>query len=275
MAAFAFGNFAVCCDTGRKRDTLKAKLAAMIDTDGDGTLSVSEINEFWPKVDANNDGSISFGELYAYLHKTGVSVDALNQVKAVFKEIDTDGSGDISKEELFHALQTPPARCPIVAECAIAPNGKAGTPGCNGKVKFIQTSPEICQIEWDLEQCGQQGLHGFHVHEKADFSNCCLSAGPHYNPFGRTHGGPEDEERHVGDMGNIVVDSNGNSKGRLSDRLIKLYGETSIIGRSVMVHEDPDDLGKGDNSQPGVNGKSSKSTGNAGARIACGEIKLL
>ena len=29
------------------------------------------------------------------------------------------------------------------------------------------------------------GLHGFHIHEKADFSNGCISAGPHYNPFGR------------------------------------------------------------------------------------------
>merc|ERR1712232_1440916 len=45
----------------------------------------------------------------------------------------------------------------------------------------------------------------------------------------------------------------------------------------MMVHADPDDLGNGDNSEPGpppVNGKASKVTGNAGARIACGEIKL-
>ena len=41
-----------------------------------------------------------------------------------------------------------------------------------------------------------------------------------------------------------------------------------------MIHEDPDDLGKGDHSEPGVNGKTSLTTGNAGARIACGEILL-
>ena len=39
------------------------------------------------------------------------------------------------------------------------------------------------------------GLHGFHIHEFADFSNGCVSAGPHYNPFGATHGGPTDEVR--------------------------------------------------------------------------------
>ena len=41
-----------------------------------------------------------------------------------------------------------------------------------------------------------------------------------------------------------------------------------------MVHGDPDDCGKGDHSQPGVNGHTSKTTGNAGARIACGVIVL-
>ena len=51
-----------------------------------------------------------------------------------------------------------------------------------------------------------------------------------------------------------------------------------MLGRSFMVHADPDDLGKGDNSQPGpppVNGKASLVTGNAGARVACGEIVRL
>ena len=55
-----------------------------------------------------------------------------------------------------------------------------------------------------------------------------------------------------------------------------LAGEHTVVGRSFMVHEDPDDLGKGDNSEPGpppVNGKCSFVTGNAGARLACGEIK--
>ncbi|RWR94101.1 Superoxide dismutase [Cinnamomum micranthum f. kanehirae] len=52
--------------------------------------------------------------------------------------------------------------------------------------------------------------------------------GPHFNPAGKEHGAPEDENRHAGDLGNIP-----------------LIGPNSIIGRAVVVHGDPDDLGKG------------------------------
>jgi Cu-Zn family superoxide dismutase len=118
------------------------------------------------------------------------------------------------------------------------------------------------------------GKHGFHIHERADFSEGCKSAGGHYNPHGKSHGDLNEEDSHVGDLGNVVANQDGVAEGEIFARQVRLEGEFSVAGRSVMVHEDEDDLGRGDHSEPGTNGKTSKTTGNAGARIACGEIFL-
>jgi len=161
----------------------------------------------------------------------------------------------------------------IRAVCDVAANGAPCDPSVpevgvvKGQITFEQAEggpTTICYKITGLEP----GLHGFHVHEFADFSNGCMSAGPHYNPYGKTHGAPEDEERHVGDLGNVEADADGVAAGSITDSLIQLSGEFTVIGRSVMVHAGVDDLGKGGH-------ELSPTTGNAGGRIACGEIKLV
>lgn len=36
-----------------------------------------------------------------------------------------------------------------------------------------------------------------------------FNVGPHFNPDKKTHGAPEDEVRHAGDLGNIVANTDG------------------------------------------------------------------
>lgn len=111
------------------------------------------------------------------------------------------------------------------------------------------------------------GKHGFHIHEYGDLTDGCTSACAHFNPDGATHGGLETKIRHFGDLGNIVS-NNGLSKGYLFLKNGCLDGSKySILGRMIIVHADPDDLGKGGDEE-------SLKTGNAGKRLACGVIGL-
>ena len=74
-------------------------------------------------------------------------------------------------------------------------------------------------------------------------------------------------ERHAGDLGNVQAGQDGVAKFDVSDSFISLSGERSILGRTMVVHADVDDLGKGGH-------ELSKTTGNAGGRLACGVIGI-
>lgn len=137
----------------------------------------------------------------------------------------------------------------------------------NGTVTFIENDSFV-KININLVGLKKNAKHGFHVHEKGDLSNGCESMCAHYNPFEKTHGCPGMTERHVGDLGNLVTDIFGNASYSTTDNVIRLSGEYSIIGRGLIIHEDPDDCGLGSNAE-------SLKTGNAGKRIACAIIGIL
>ena len=105
------------------------------------------------------------------------------------------------------------------------------------------------------------GNHGFHVHQFGDCSAAdASSAGAHFNATNKPHAGPDATERHVGDMGNLEADASGKATLDYLDHQISLTNDqSSVIGRSVVVHAKADDL----KSQP---------AGDSGARIACGVI---
>ncbi|CAG58285.1 SOD1 [Nakaseomyces glabratus] len=143
-----------------------------------------------------------------------------------------------------------------------------GSAGVSGVVTLEQASEQDpTTITYEIAGNDPNAERGFHIHEFGDVTNGCVSAGPHFNPFKKTHGAPQDENRHVGDLGNIKTDAQGVAKGVITDSLVKLIGPTSVVGRSVVVHAGTDDLGKGGNEE-------SLKTGNAGPRPACGVIGL-
>ena len=102
------------------------------------------------------------------------------------------------------------------------------------------------------------GRHGIHIHEFGDTTAPDgISAGGHFNPRNSIHGGPDDKERHMGDLGNLEADRNGSARYNRVDSVIRLNGPYSIIGRSVVIKAGADDF----KTQPG-----------GGARVAYGVI---
>lgn len=64
----------------------------------------------------------------------------------------------------------------------------------------------------------------------------CMSSGPHFNPFGKTHGAPNDDVRHVGDLGNIESAGSSVTTVNVCDSVISLTGPLNIIGRTLVVN---------------------------------------
>lgn len=67
------------------------------------------------------------------------------------------------------------------------------------------------------------------------------------------------------DLGNVTTEDTGKTVIKIEDKQLTLFGQHTIIGRTMVIHADVDDLGKG-----GFD--DSLTTGHAGARLACGVI---
>jgi superoxide dismutase, Cu-Zn family len=142
----------------------------------------------------------------------------------------------------------------------------------HGSVEFRQSrSSERVIIEGHLSGLRPNTKCGFHVHEFGDLTDAkeLLTLGGHYNPHHAPHGPRQvsKKERHAGDLGNISADAKGVASFKFYDRLIKLTGRHSVIGRSLVVHVGEDDLGYGN--QP-----DSHTTGHSGARMAAAVIGI-
>ena len=101
-----------------------------------------------------------------------------------------------------------------------------------------------------------------HLHEHGDCGDKGQMAHGHWNPTNAQHGKWESGSFHLGDIGNVRLDSKGRGTLTINTKLWTLGGapSTNILGKAVIVHGGVDDY----TTQP---------TGNAGSRIGCGVIQ--
>lgn len=130
----------------------------------------------------------------------------------------------------------------------------------HGVATFVR-SGGVAVVNLNMAGFKPNSVHGLHIHESGDCSaRDGSSAGAHFNPASKQHGGTSGSNRHMGDLGNVTADANGEvlESFNVSDIAFGT-GTDSIVGRGLVIHADRDDL----KSQP---------AGNSGARVACGLI---
>ena len=147
------------------------------------------------------------------------------------------------------------------AVAKVEPSKAPGQDDVRGTVTFTPADKGL-RVQAEISGLPPTSTHGFHIHESGDLSAPDLSsAGGHFNPEGHTHGGPETDKHHAGDLGNLQTDAKGVARYDKVIRGISLdEAKTSIIGKSVIVHAKADDL-------------KTDPSGDSGARIAGGVIQ--
>jgi Cu-Zn family superoxide dismutase len=106
------------------------------------------------------------------------------------------------------------------------------------------------------------GKHAYHIHFYGDCTAADgKSAGTHFNLQGSSHHPPKDIDRITGNLGDLDTDQDGKAHAKGVLQHGKLNGDKSIIGRSVIIHAQPNDP-----DEPPI--------GAAGARDACGVIGI-
>lgn len=145
------------------------------------------------------------------------------------------------------------------AQAAACIAGGESFPHISGVVRFYQTCQgvivraEISGLPQGSGPCGSR-IFGFHIHEGTGcgghMDDPFANAMSHYNPHGCEH------PYHSGDLPPLF----GNNGSALSLFLTNRFSVREITGKTVIIHDRPDDF----TTQP---------SGNSGTKIACGVIR--
>lgn len=131
-------------------------------------------------------------------------------------------------------------------------HGGMETPQLSGCVQFYQENGWVLIVAKisGLPNGNGTGFFGFHIHQGESCSGTDFSGtGSHYNPTEQAH------PKHAGDLPPLLGCQGNAYLSLKTDR----FSVKDIIGRTVVIHSDPDDF----HTQP---------AGNAGKKIACGVI---
>lgn len=166
-----------------------------------------------------------------------------------------------------------PVEPPTPAEKASAradddPDAKAELKAAKGEeveveAKFYAVDGGV-RVVAEVED-GKPGKHGFHVHEKGDCSDLKgKSMGAHFSPDKHDHALPtEGGAKHLGDLGNVVVDDKGDGRVEITVQGATLVpnDSKSFLGKALVFHRGED------------TGQKSQPAGGSGDPIACGVIE--
>jgi Cu-Zn family superoxide dismutase len=166
------------------------------------------------------------------------------------------------------------AAATLAAACTSMTQDKPSSPGTTAMAKLEPTKGntaagsamftqrgDMVTVTVNVSGLKPNGDHGFHVHEKGDCSSGDgMSTGGHFNPLAKPHAAHGAAEHHAGDLPSLKADATGSVDVKVMLHGVTLKeGPTAVVGRSLIVHAQPDDY----KTQP---------TGNSGVRLACGVI---
>ena len=145
---------------------------------------------------------------------------------------------------------------------------KDGTGQVAGYVHISTTSDNRLLVAAQLTKAGAvaPGFHGFHIHSVGSCVPPFTSAGGHLASEGQVHG------EHAGDMPSLLATRDG--KGTIifyTDRAM-LDRIFDADGAAVVVHEGPDNFANIPSRYGGPDA-TTLATGDAGARVLCGELR--